>query len=55
MPKTTTKSIRIGGEDLVIETGKMARLANGAVTVRYGETIVLCTATASPLPTRVVR
>jgi polyribonucleotide nucleotidyltransferase len=26
----------------------MARLANGSVTVRYGETIVLCTATASP-------
>jgi polyribonucleotide nucleotidyltransferase len=48
MPKSTTKSIRVGGEDLVIETGKMARLANGAVTVRYGETIVLCTATASP-------
>jgi polyribonucleotide nucleotidyltransferase len=48
MPKTTSKSIRIGREDLVIETGKMARLASGAVTVRYGETIVLCTATASP-------
>jgi polyribonucleotide nucleotidyltransferase len=48
MPNTTTKTIRVGGEDLVIETGKMARLANGAVTVRYGETIVLCTATASP-------
>ena len=48
MSKTLRKSIRVGGEELVIETGKMARLANGAVTVRYGETIVLCTATASP-------
>lgn len=48
MSEITSKSIRIGGEDLVIETGKMARLANGSVTVRYGETIVLCTATASP-------
>jgi len=46
--ETTKKSIRVGAEDLVIETGKMARLANGAVTVRFGETIVLCTATASP-------
>ncbi|HEU4463737.1 MAG TPA: polyribonucleotide nucleotidyltransferase [Gemmatimonadota bacterium] len=46
--ETTRKSIRVGGQDMVIETGKMARLANGAVTVRYGETIVLCTATASP-------
>jgi polyribonucleotide nucleotidyltransferase len=48
MSEITSKSIRIGGEDLVIETGRMARLANGSVTVRYGETIVLCTATASP-------
>ena len=46
--ETTKKSIRVGGQDMVFETGKMARLANGAVTVRYGETIVLCTATASP-------
>ena len=48
MSEIRTKSIRIGGEDLVIETGRMARLTNGSVTVRYGETIVLCTATASP-------
>jgi len=44
----TRKTIEIGGESLVIETGKMARLANGAVTVQYGETKVLCTATADP-------
>jgi polyribonucleotide nucleotidyltransferase len=48
MSTITRKSIQVGGEELVIETGKMARLANGSVTVRYGETIVLCTATASP-------
>jgi polyribonucleotide nucleotidyltransferase len=48
MSEITSKTIRIGGEDLVIETGRMARLANGSVTVRYGETIALCTATASP-------
>ncbi|HUP19900.1 MAG TPA: polyribonucleotide nucleotidyltransferase, partial [Gemmatimonadota bacterium] len=44
----TRKTIQVGGEEMVIETGKLARLANGSVTVKYGETIVLCTATASP-------
>jgi len=34
----------IGGETLVIETGKIARQAHGAVTVQYGETIVVVTA-----------
>ncbi|MEN8615054.1 polyribonucleotide nucleotidyltransferase [Dehalogenimonas sp. THU2] len=35
----------IGGRKLVIESGKMAWQANGAVTLRYGETQVLVTAT----------
>ncbi|MBR6646461.1 MAG: hypothetical protein IKL09_02970, partial [Clostridia bacterium] len=35
---------------LVIETGKMAGLANGSVLVRYGETVVLVNATASKEP-----
>ncbi|MEX0684112.1 MAG: polyribonucleotide nucleotidyltransferase [Dehalococcoidia bacterium] len=34
----------IGGKPLIIETGRMAGLANGAVTVRYGDTMVLVTA-----------
>lgn len=38
---------RIGDEDLIIETGKMAKLADGAVTVQYGGTIVLVTAVCS--------
>jgi polyribonucleotide nucleotidyltransferase len=33
----------IGGRDLVIETGKLAQQANAAVTVRYGDTLVLVT------------
>ena len=33
-----------GGRKLVIETGKIARQADGAVLVTYGETVVLCTA-----------
>ncbi|HUP01262.1 MAG TPA: polyribonucleotide nucleotidyltransferase [Gemmatimonadota bacterium] len=45
---TTKKVIAVGDRDLIIETGKMARLAGGAVTVQQGETVVLCTATASP-------
>src|ERR687885_278217 len=38
------KEIDWGGRKLVLETGKVARQADGAVMVRYGETIVLCTA-----------
>ena len=38
------------GRPLVIETGKMAGLANGSVLIRYGETAVLCCATASEKP-----
>lgn len=37
----------IGGKDLVIETGKMARQAHGAVTVRFGDTVVMVTAVTS--------
>jgi polyribonucleotide nucleotidyltransferase len=37
----------LGKEQLFIETGKMAKQADGAVTVQYGETIVLVTAVMS--------
>ncbi|MDR0883026.1 MAG: polyribonucleotide nucleotidyltransferase [Oscillospiraceae bacterium] len=40
----------IGGRPFVVETGKMAQLAGGAVLVRYGETEILCTATMSAKP-----
>src|ERR1700735_3823642 len=36
-----------GGRRLVLETGKVARQADGAVMATYGETTVLCTAVAS--------
>ena len=36
-----------GGRPLRLETGKIARQADGAVMVTYGETIVLCTAVAA--------
>ena len=38
------KEIEWGGRTLTLETGKIARQADGAVLVRYGDTIVLCTA-----------
>ena len=38
------------GRPLTVEVGKMACLANGACFVRYGDTALLCTATASQKP-----
>ena len=38
---------RIGANDLIIETGKLAKQAAGAVTVRLGDTVVLATVSAS--------
>ena len=45
-----TYETTLGGRPLIIETGKMAGLANGSCTVRYGDTFVLVTATASSKP-----
>src|ERR1700680_993337 len=41
------KELMWGGRRLVLETGKIARQADGAVMATYGETTVLCTAVAS--------
>ena len=40
----------LAGRPLVVKTGKVAGLANGAAMVQYGETTVLATATASAAP-----
>ncbi|MBQ7779839.1 MAG: polyribonucleotide nucleotidyltransferase [Clostridia bacterium] len=45
-----TYEYELAGRPLVIETGKMAGLANGSCLVRYGDTAVLCNATASAKP-----
>ena len=37
----------LAGRKLVIETGKIAGLANGSVMVRYGDTVVMVNVTAS--------
>src|SRR6266511_4852655 len=42
-------SVEVGGEENSFETGKFARQAGGAVVVRSGDTMVLCTATAGNL------
>ena len=38
------------GRPLIVETGKLAGLANGSCLVRYGETVMMCCATASAKP-----
>ncbi len=42
-----TKSLEIGGRTLSIETGRFAKQADGAVMVRYGDSMVLATVVAS--------
>ncbi|HHM23753.1 MAG TPA: polyribonucleotide nucleotidyltransferase [Bacteroidetes bacterium] len=44
------KELELGGRKLIIETGKVAKQASGAVTVQYGETMILATAVASDKP-----
>ena len=43
----TRKEMSWGGRRLVLETGRIARQADGAVLATYGETVVLCTAVAA--------
>ncbi len=45
-----TYSMELAGRNLTIETGKFAELANGSVTVKYGETTVMVNVTASKEP-----
>ena len=45
-----TYEYELAGRKLVVESGKMAGLANGSVLVRYGETVILACATASAAP-----
>jgi polyribonucleotide nucleotidyltransferase len=48
---TTVKvETQIGAKPMILETGKLAEQAGGAVTVRFGDTVVLATATASKAP-----
>src|ERR1700720_1561815 len=40
--------VEVGGRPLILETGKVAKQANGAIMARYGDTIVLTTACMAP-------
>ena len=50
MFKVHRREIEWGGRKLVLETGKIARQADGAVLATYGETTVLCTAVGAKSP-----
>ncbi len=43
----TIKEIELGGKTLKLETGKLAKQANGSVLATYGDTVVLCTVVAA--------
>jgi polyribonucleotide nucleotidyltransferase len=49
-PNHKTYSMTLAGRPLTLEVGKLAELANAAVLVKYGNTTVLVTATASARP-----
>ena len=50
-PEVTKVSVELtGGKQLSIETGKLAKQAHGAAVVRFGDNVVLATATANPDP-----
>ncbi len=50
LTETNEYNFELAGRNLHLEIGKMAKLAGGSVTVRYGETVVLVTACASSEP-----
>src|SRR5271167_1374843 len=50
VPAPHSVSIEVGGRPLILEMGKIARQANGAVTARYGDTVVLVSACMNNKP-----
>jgi polyribonucleotide nucleotidyltransferase len=46
-PAPYSVTVEVGGRPLILETGKIAKQANGAITARYGDTVVLTTACMS--------
>ena len=51
VPAPHQVTIEVGGRPLTLEMGKIAKQANGAVTARYGDTVVLVTACMAYKPT----
>ncbi len=50
IPAPFQVTLDVGGRNLILETGKIAKQANGAVTARYGDTVVLVSACMSTKP-----
>ena len=50
MPVIHEERVTVGGRELIFEVGRVAELAGGAVTLRYGDTLILSAATASKQP-----
>jgi polyribonucleotide nucleotidyltransferase len=48
IPAPHQVTVEVGGRPLILETGKIAKQANGAIVARYGDTIVLTTACMAP-------
>lgn len=48
--KYLNESIKLGDKELTVETGKVAKQADGAVVVRYGDTMILVTAVSNRTP-----
>ena len=49
-PNHKVYEMEIGGRPFTVETGKVAELANAECICRYGDTVVLTTCTANPIP-----
>lgn len=48
MPKKyLSESIKLGSQDLIVETGKVAKQADGSVVIRYGDTMLLVAAVSA--------
>ncbi len=45
--KYLNEKIKLGDKDLIVETGKVAKQADGSVVVRYGDTMILVTAVSA--------
>ncbi|MCK5248846.1 MAG: polyribonucleotide nucleotidyltransferase, partial [Spirochaetaceae bacterium] len=46
-PNVNTFSTEVGGKTLTFETGKIAQQAGGSVTLKFGESLLFCSATMS--------
>lgn len=48
--KYLKESIKLGDKELTVETGRVAKQADGSVVIRYGDTILLVAAVSAPTP-----